>query len=403
MKTAVTTRKFALRQRQSAIDIPAFRAGFCRPSRRHLHDAAPSLFRFVREVKDKLTPSCISNTSMQSIALFTKFSFKLKQLLDIQVFDCDEAEFVDDFPAELVKKIHALIADFSVNCADPLFCFASGGSAFLFGSKNLLRLAELFAGMLQVPGIFNSFASGKSGKMHQADINADILIRSRQNFSRHFVTGESNVPVLAFALDSGGLDFAFDFPMLANLNCANFTKPDFVVFQFDRAVICLRVCKRVVAVAGAKAGKARFFASLDAGEKSLERFVEITQRLPENLGIDCFVFGKFFAEFRKLLYLVVAGKRALVQFPGVASLFKRSIVQLLTVIENGSQQLPLLRVRIEPEFEGLSHVKVSMTIKTYNMQVNLSREKQKSAPYIPTTKAGGFTAHSIKNETWRFF
>lgn len=346
-------------QWQFIIDMSTPRACSCRSPRWHLDDVTPSFFHFVRESEQELTPCCICNGLVQPLALFLKFSLGFEHLFDVQVFNCYEAEPVDDFSAQLVEEICTLIVDFSMDGGNSLSGFAPRRRTSFLRGQDSLRISKFLAGAPEMPGVVNLFAIGKSSKMRQAHINANLLGRGGQGFFRHIVAGENDIPMHTFPLDGCGLDSAFNCPVLARSDDSYLAEKNPVGLQLDRTIVCLRVGERIISVVGSKARKTRLLAPLDANEKRLERLIQIAQWLAEHLGIDGFVFPELGAQIGKLFYLVVTGKRNMAEAPGIASLFKRSIVQSLAALENEYQKLTLLRVRIQSKFVGLSHLKFS--------------------------------------------
>jgi hypothetical protein len=74
-------------------------------ARVHFHHTLTSFFRFVSEVKKELAPSGIQNG-------FREFGFC--EALDIQVFNSDQTESVDQPSRKLVREVLPLRFDFFV-------------------------------------------------------------------------------------------------------------------------------------------------------------------------------------------------------------------------------------------------------------------------------------------------
>ena len=399
---AMRTEKFTLRKRQSLFqNMPAPTTGFRRILRIHLTNspASTSFFHFVEQKTNEKTPTSIAYTFVKSCILMV-FTIPLpQQVLYAECLKANETAFVDQFPACLMQEVTPLISDLPMNLYKPCPCPASLESALFLGGKSSLRIFERLFGFPKPARIVNYCAVRKSGKTIQSEVYTDFFFFSRgQNLQWHTITGKNSIPTFAFAFDSSSFDFAFNFPVLAHFDCAYFREPNLLLFDFDRAIVCLWIGKRVEELYAFKAWKTCSLALvLPAQKEPFERFIQSLNDILENLRIDGFEFGELAADFGQLLDLSICSKRLFARSPNIASLFKSTVIEKSASIEDRKQNLYLCSRRIDSELKGLSHWLFLNAHQKYSIRDSHCQEEfqKEIAAVSPRLKSGVLAAYLL--------
>jgi hypothetical protein len=235
------------------------------------------------------------------------------------------------------------------------------------------------------PGVFllpgktggvNLFASGEEGEGLEPHIDADVLIRWRQDTRLYLIAREAHKPLARrVSHDAARFDDAFKGPVLNHLEMPKLGKGELALF-ID-AETRLGVGEASVAEAGFIARVTRRLASFHAPEEGFEGFVDSMQDILQDLRVDGFIFWPDLFEGGKLGTLLGEGDAQTAHVIGVFTLLQCGVVQLRAEEELLIQQVFLLLCWVETVLISFLHTSVFFA----------SRKKGKF-PHFPCPQQG---------------
>jgi hypothetical protein len=188
-----------------------------RAARVYLYQSAPSIFGFVRNLRDKGSPSSIVNRLGEHAT---------SQAFDVQIFDNNSSEILYQPERETMLKFVPLISGSSVNLLEQCDGFTSAMRALFATCNPALRPSKARFRLSSPSRIRNGRAISKSREVFESKVNPNCVIEWRQRFG-FALYGKAHVPLAALAFDRDRLDCAcnrsmeFDFKFAHTLNAQN--------------------------------------------------------------------------------------------------------------------------------------------------------------------------------------
>src|SRR3990167_5648246 len=181
---------------------PTSTTGLARVSRIDLHQLRTACYSFVFQALDERTPRSISYLFSETMIMSHSF--------DIQILNCNSRISQSKASAQLMQEITPSVGNLEMLSCQLETCFSSVSRAFdLSAQSSLQELQSLFS-LEQMPRVSNDFAIAQSGKVLQADINANGFFREMNGFAVRQFTGKYGKPLpCPVLLDSQSLNLAF--------------------------------------------------------------------------------------------------------------------------------------------------------------------------------------------------
>jgi hypothetical protein len=171
-----------------------------------------------------------------------------------------------------VREIFPLITHMRVGALQVPNGFLSVISASLATCNFTLRPPEFGLGFSVISGVFNLGSVRQRGEGAQAHVNARLFYRSRHRFRLTF-DAEHGISPSRLALDSHGLDSAFNRPMQFDLDGAYALQSQFAVVEQFASVAVAGEGDAVITADGAKSRITWRLAVLDAIKECIESLI----------------------------------------------------------------------------------------------------------------------------------
>ena len=192
----------------------------------------------------------------------------LHHAFDIQFFDGNHAETVDQFSRLLMHEVVTAVLDALMYAPNdflrgfPLF----GTVLVLDVIKPALRFRQSILFVTEEARVFNKLAIRESGEGFKSNVNTNGLRAGRKAFGL-IITRKADVPLIAFTTNGTSLDcartnavdFGFDLPDLGKRDSA-----------FSNAIAALRISDAVVLPFAFQSWVARFFSCFDTTKEGLK-------------------------------------------------------------------------------------------------------------------------------------
>jgi hypothetical protein len=128
-------------------------------------DLAATPLAFVRQEGSKAAPARVGNGFGQMVVL--------EHPTDVEVFNLDEAEPVDNPAAGLVQEVLALVGHLLMLACQSQAGFLLAVTAFLGPAQSTLQAFQAALGLSEVARMLNLFTAGQHRKLLQPQVNAD--------------------------------------------------------------------------------------------------------------------------------------------------------------------------------------------------------------------------------------
>jgi hypothetical protein len=166
-----------------------------------------------------------------------------RQAFDVQVFDNNRSEVLNQPERETVLKFVPLVSYSSVNLLKQCNGFATAMRAFLASGNLPLRAAKSGFGLPIPARVWNWRAISESRKIFQTQINSDCVVKGWQGLGFAF-NREAHVPLAAFALHGDRFNRArngavqLDFALPDTLNTEHVaSEPDAITVTGERDAV----------------------------------------------------------------------------------------------------------------------------------------------------------------------
>jgi len=300
-----------------------------RTARVYLYQIAPSVFGFVRNLSEKGSPCSIVNRLGEHAA---------SQAFDIQVFDNNRSEILNQPERQTMLELVPLIPDSSVNFLEQCNRFTPTLRAFLAARNLSLRSTKTRLSLLIETRIRNGRIVSECREVFEANINSDCVVERRQRFGFAFER-EADVPLAALALHRDGLNLARNGAVQFHFDYSDALHAEHVAVQAD-AIAVTGKRNAVEATTRFESRIARFFVTLHSAEERLEGLVHAAENILAARKVRQTQITRS-ADFLQLIRLrVVVDGDAL--FPRSAAFLQSTIVQAA-----GFAQLPVECFRLE--------------------------------------------------------
>jgi hypothetical protein len=283
-------------------------------ARVYLYQSAPSIFSFVRNLGDKGSPRSIVNRLGKHAP---------RQAFDVQVFDNNRSEVLNQPERETMLKFVPLIPDSSVNLLEQGNSFAPTLRAFLASSNLPLCAAKTGFGLLIETRIPNCRAVGEGREVFESNVNTNRVIKRWQRLGFAF-NRAAYIPLAACALHGDGLHLARNRAMQLDFDLADALNAKHVAVK-THTVAVAGERDAVEAAPRLESGVACFFVTLHTAKERLEGFIHAAKDVLAAAKIrqTQIITG---ADFLQLIGLrVVVDRDELL--PRIAAFLQRSVVE----------------------------------------------------------------------------
>ena len=220
----------------------------------------------------------------------------LDHTFDIQFFDGNHAETVDQFSRLLMHKVVTAVLDALMYAPNnllrgfPLF----GTVVVLDVIKPALRFRQSILFVTEEARVFNKLAIRESGEGFKSNVNTNGLRAGRKAFGL-IITRKADVPLIAFTTNGTSLDCA-----RTSLDCARTNAVDFGFdlpdlgkrdSAFSNAIAALRIGDAVVLPFAFQSRIARFFSCFDTAKEGLKSEFHTDGDILQYLGMHRRQFG----------------------------------------------------------------------------------------------------------------
>jgi hypothetical protein len=245
------------------------------------------------------------------------------QAFDIQIFDRNYTEVLDQPERKLVLKLMPLVLDSLVNFLQQHHRFSAALRTFLATSNFTLGTSQLRFGLLIPPGVWHRLVIRQGCEVCESDINSNLFRAGWQWFC-FALYGKTRIPFTAFTFDGDCFNLAtnravqFDFDLSDTLNAKH------VVVQLD-AVPVTRERDAIKTTARFESRISRFLTTLHTTKERLVGLVYTAKDIlaAREVGQPKVTSGSNL--FQLIRLRVVVNRDSLL--PRITTLLQRSIVQ----------------------------------------------------------------------------
>ena len=249
----------------------------------------------------------------------------LLHVVDVQIFDGDAVEILNDLMRKLVREIFSFVRNAFV---DTRHCFALAPSisraSFMFEHASL-RFRKSLLLSLEEPWVGDMSSIRQSHKGKESCINANEVIQRRQQAFFN-LTREGDKPFARKGLSNrASFDLAFGGPVNYGRHASNLGK---AYACFANFVSILRISKRSITSSALEARIPWLFATFYTSKERLKSKVYPSCNILKNLRMHASQVRDVLLQQRKRIYLIIKRKTFLLTFPTQLALLKEMIVQL---------------------------------------------------------------------------
>ena len=249
-------------------DSIALRALLARSPRVDFDELATGAFSLVADQRNELPPRGIMNGLRKHPAC---------EAFDVEIFDRDATEAIDDCTTLLVQEVAAGAGDVRLMRCDGELALAADVRASLAPSERTLKATKLALGALREVRAIDSLAVAERDEAAQADVDADAL--GAGTLDGCDLDVKDDVPFARVAAEDAGLRLTRKLPMPPHADLAgNADEAQFARFADRHSVADAEVCG-VISVASPETRKASRSAALYATEERLVGFIQLAEHL----------------------------------------------------------------------------------------------------------------------------
>src|SRR2546423_231949 len=275
-RTAGTIEDPNIQGHDLSMSTPA--AYLTRVGRVHFDKLPASFFRFARELSKECRPRGICNAFRKTMIV--------GHTVDMQVFDTDDPEPINDLTAFLVSEVVTAPSNTFMDSGHNLAMFAPLRSAFLKFGMLALHFCQGLLFFAEEAWVGDFFTCGKRRKGFEPDIDPDLGSKLRQAFWFHF-TGETGIPLAGQgAAYREGFDFPLERTMIHHLDMPN--ARGIQLLLHINAKTGLRIGDAIITTLAFEARVARIVAFAASAEKSFECQIDAHSNILQDLRMDRF-------------------------------------------------------------------------------------------------------------------
>lgn len=281
------------------------------------------------------------------------------QTFDVQFFNRDSAETVDQIASELVAEIPSAGADAGVEFGERRDALAADTGATLAPGNGALTLPQALRRVLGPAGACDRLAVAQRHESGQAEVDADTIRTGA--VSGFNLDMKHDVPLAGLQGEDRALGLARQRAMPADLDLARDADDADLAGLSDRQAVSDAKISGVIAGAGPKPREARLRAAFDASEERLECLVKFAQHLLLRGARPATVLRHVAPDDRQRHDLLVAFDRdaLAVRFYPV---LKGGIVKSTEIAKHFRQERRLRLVRLDAIFVGEDHLLALMAL-----------------------------------------
>ncbi len=315
----------------------------------HGHQHPTSIFRFVGEVVPESPPSNIVDVPVQRTPIVLRHS------LDVQLFNADDAEGIDDGTTQLVGEVLPPVLDLLPHLPEGLPLLASPLRALRALGELALDLPESPIILLEESGVLDPRAVRQDGELLDPDIDADGVGGLGEGgwFDFHGEAGEptsGSIPV-----DGEPFDLPFDGTMLLDPDIPYAGESEGPISLEGEATVRVLEGEGVVTPLPLEPRITWVLSGLTPSPEGLESEVDPLAGVLNNMGMtgpdDRIVCPPVLDH----PIGVVEGESPSFLFIGIPPHFEAEVVSSSATFEGCLELGPLSLGREYPEFEGLPH------------------------------------------------
>jgi len=317
------------------------------------HKPRTGSFSLVLQRAQEAPPGNILNRAGQPVVL--------DHPTDVQVLHSNKPIATNKLQRHLMMLLAPQIGDTSVCSRQPLDFLSSVPAALPLPANRPLLSSQLWQLGLKKARVLNVLAIRGGQEVLKANINPDRRINARRNLNLAKVTRKNRIPAVSLALNTNGLNLAFDFSVHFNFNQTNRLDTQLAIRQLNTVAVRRKFYGRKIPLAF-KPWVARLFAALDTMEERLKRLIQATERGLATAKVQLGklrAFGAQPLEFGGLSAivdaLVVSLPRSLTPAQGV-------VIKASMQVEREGEAVSLVAVRIKQKFESSPHASLILLI-----------------------------------------
>ena len=324
-------------------DDPALGARLGSSARIDIDEFAAGAFSLVAKHRDELSPRGIVDMLGQH---------PCGQALNVEIFDRDTAEGVDNFTALLVQKIAPAISDARLHPGDRSLALAPHPRATLAAGERPLQYPQLAGVTLGDVGASDRRAVAERNEAREPNVEPDA-IGTGALYSGHFDV-KNDVPFARVAAEDSGLGFARKRAVPTDLYLARHADEAQFTALADREPIADAEVGGMISIARLEAGKAGLCAAMNTAEECFVGLVEFSQNLLLRSCRPTALVRQARANLRERHNLLVAPDRNATPI-GADTVLEGSVIQLTKIAKHIRQRSFLRWVGIEAVFVAKDH------------------------------------------------
>lgn len=323
---------------------PAFRAGLRSATRIDFDEHDIGAFSLISQLRNDQSPRGVMHMLSEHPGC---------QALDIEVFDGDPAETVDQIAAELVTEIPAAIADPGVVSSQRGHALAPDLGAALASGHGALTATQPLGCALRPARTGDCLAVAQRHECGQPHVDAnDVRPGAFDGFD---LDVEDDEPFARLPGKDCALGLTWHFAVPAHLDFARQADDAKLARFADRQSIADAKVSGVVASGGAKAWEADLGTAPDPAEECLESLVQLAQHLLlSGAGPAALIWNVAPDDWQRHDLLVALDRDALAV--SLNAVLQPGVVKPAEVAQHFAQRCGLGAVRFDPEFVREDHL-----------------------------------------------
>ncbi len=351
-------------------------------------ERSASFFRFARELVKELRPCRVTDAFRETMVMYHP--------VDLEVFDADHAEAVNDLAALLMGEVLTSERDPLMDTGNRLAMLAPLRSTLCQSGVLALHLCQRLFFFTEEARVLNLSGIREGGKGFESHVNTDLSIRWLKAFRLAFY-GEAHVPLARRRARNGtGFDLPFDLAVIDHLDAANFREADTMIM--GDAKPRLREGETIVAVGPTEARVSWVLTRLAAAEEGFEGEVNADCNVLQHLGMHTFQRGALLFQKRESLLLLIEQEGLACLLIGGFAYFQQVIIQPTALRKRLVELMNLFLRWGDSVLVGFTHIGSIAQSRTdvEGQEVCPTHAPNKERPFIPCLKTRGFLGRSCK-------
>ncbi len=336
-----------------------------------LDERSASFFRFAREVVKELRPRRVTDAFCQTMVV--------NHPVDLEVFDADRPEAVNDLPTLLMGEVLAPECNTLMHPRNGLAMLAPLWCAFRQFGVLALHLSPRLFFCTEEARVLNLFPAREGCKGFESHINTDLLRGIGQAFRFTFYR-EAHVPLARRGTRDGTrLDLPFDLTVIHHLDAANFREAHPVIMRDAKAR--LREGETIVAIGPTEARVSWVLTRLEATEEGFHGEINAYRDILQHLRVDTFERGTLLFEQGEGVLLLIEREgfpRLLIR---VLADFQQVVIEPTALRKRLAQLVNLFLGRIESVLVGFTHTRILTQSRTH-VKNEFSKECVRARPHV---------------------